>query len=218
MLTAPDWGHWGQMGKAELWQAVALSAGIEPRKTEHFRLNGRTVNEYTHQRTRDDQERTKCELYQSRIDIALSCLGGDLAALSGTRSDASVSLAVFARWATSKGWPLPAAMAAMVETSAPCAVASQPIKTPPGKQHRTKRRTVLLDAEIAMAQSTATDRTDPTSVWNELVKLAEKRFEGKRVGCLLGLDEQAIKYSDGEHVRHFQKRSLHARMKRAQTH
>ena len=189
MLISPDWNHWSQMGKAELWQAVAISAGIEPRKTSHHRLNGRSQNEYINQRTRDDPERTKCALYQSRIDIALSCLGGDLVALSGTRSDASVSLAAFARWAASKGWPLPAEMAAMVETPAPCAAASPPAETQPGKQHVLKRRTELLDAEIRRAKELAIDSSDANSVWSEVCKLAEQK-----TGALIGFSSDGVQY------------------------
>ena len=66
-----------------------------------------------------------------------------------------------------------------------------------------------ITAEIRCAKANAVDAADATSVWAELVKLAEAKF-----GCLLGADEDTIKYQDGEMVLHFKKRSLRERMRR----
>ena len=68
----------------------------------------------------------------------------------------------------------------------------------------------VLSAEISKAQELALDKADPTSVWTELVKLAE----GK-IGCLIGVTDNEIKYQVGGKIRFFTKRSLNERMGRA---
>ncbi|MES2024479.1 MAG: hypothetical protein V4448_02875 [Pseudomonadota bacterium] len=78
--------------------------------------------------------------------------------------------------------------------------------------HKIKNRTQPLDAEIAIAKKTALDSNDPNSVWAELVKMAEKQ-----TGCLLGPDENSIRYQSGDDVKFFKKRSLNERMNRAAT-
>ncbi|MBA4056702.1 MAG: hypothetical protein C0490_18455, partial [Marivirga sp.] len=55
----------------------------------------------------------------------------------------------------------------------------------------------------------ALDPSDTNSVWNELVKMAERKE-----GCLLGLDEKFIKYQSGEEVKFFSKKNLRDRMSR----
>lgn len=83
-------------------------------------------------------------------------------------------------------------------------------RTTPRRQHKVKSHSLApLSAEIKFAKANAVDAADATSVWAELVKLAEIKF-----GCLLGADEDTIKYQDGETVLHFKKRSLRERMRR----
>lgn len=92
----------------------------------------------------------------------------------------------------------------------PCAKLIPPPDMKQSRRHRTVSRSEPpLTAEIKVAKSKAIDCDDATSVWAELVKLAESKF-----GCLLGADEDAIKYQDGEAVLHFKKRSLRERMRR----
>lgn len=89
-------------------------------------------------------------------------------------------------------------------------------RTKPAKKsasHTIKNRIQPLDAEIAKAKETALSKSDPNSVWTELIKMAEKQ-----IGCLLGLDEKDIKYQSGDDVIFFKKRNLHERMKRAAPH
>lgn len=86
-------------------------------------------------------------------------------------------------------------------------------KTTKSVKHTIKNRTQPLNAEILKAKETALDKTDPSSVWTELCKLAEQK-----IGCLLGLDEKDIKYKSGDVVCFFKKRNLNERMKRAATH
>lgn len=78
--------------------------------------------------------------------------------------------------------------------------------------HKIKNRSQILDAEISLAKSKALNIEDVSSVWNELVKLANIK-----TGCLLGLDEKSIKYQDGDEVKFFSKRNLSERMSRAIT-
>lgn len=107
MLRTPDWDHWSQMRKTELWEIVALSCDIEPRSTDHSRINRRGSNEYATDRASYLGGRSPADLYQSRFDIALSWLGVDLIPLSGTRSTASLDITISARWACDKGWLVP---------------------------------------------------------------------------------------------------------------
>ncbi|KQN73064.1 hypothetical protein ASF04_07995 [Duganella sp. Leaf61] len=82
--------------------------------------------------------------------------------------------------------------------------------TQPGRQHRVASLAAApLAAEIKVAKAKAVDSDDATSVWAELVKLSEVKF-----GCLIGADEDTIKYQDGEAVLNFKKRSLRERMRR----
>lgn len=78
--------------------------------------------------------------------------------------------------------------------------------------HKIKNRTHILDAEIMNAKGKALNEADSSSVWNELVKMANNK-----AGCLLGMDEEAIKYQDGDDVKFFKKKNLSDRMSRALT-
>jgi len=78
-------------------------------------------------------------------------------------------------------------------------------------KHRIGNRTAsILDAEIGEAKKLAINPDDKSSVWTELVKMAEKK-----IGCLLGMDGKDIKYQSGDGVLFFKKRSLNERMNRA---
>ena len=80
-------------------------------------------------------------------------------------------------------------------------------------KHRIGNRTAsILDAEIGEAKKLAINPDDKSSVWTELVKMAEKK-----IGCLLGMDGKDIKYQSGDGVLFFKKRSLNERMNRAAT-
>lgn len=80
--------------------------------------------------------------------------------------------------------------------------------------HKIRNRTPsILDAEISQAKKQALNSNDKSSVWAELVKMAENR-----IGCLLGVDGKDIRYQSGEKALFFKKRSLNERMNRAATH
>ncbi|MEJ7805344.1 MAG: hypothetical protein WKG03_05420 [Telluria sp.] len=81
-----------------------------------------------------------------------------------------------------------------------------PMTAPLEKQ---RRRAVLSD-EIAMAMSTATNPHFPNSVFVELIKLAERKY-----GCLVGVDDDVIKYQVGGIVKFFSLQHLRARIDRA---
>ena len=75
---------------------------------------------------------------------------------------------------------------------APSAEASQPSAVPPGNVVRhtiTKGKSVPLGAEVSQARSLALDSDDATTVWGELVKLAEKG-----VGSLIGHSSDGVQY------------------------
>lgn len=76
--------------------------------------------------------------------------------------------------------------------------------------HRLKARASVLDDEIELARTTALNANAAASVFAELVKLAEKRQ-----GCLIGVDDDAVKYQSGVEVKFFTVRHLRARLKRA---
>ncbi len=81
-----------------------------------------------------------------------------------------------------------------------------PLSAPVQKQ---RRRAVMAD-EIAVAVSTATNPQFANSVFVELIKLAEKKY-----GCLVGVDDDVIKYQAGGIVKFFTLKQLRARMERA---
>lgn len=76
--------------------------------------------------------------------------------------------------------------------------------------YRLKARKLILDDEIELARSKALNPNAAASVFTELVKLAEQRE-----GCLIGVDEDAVKYQVGAEVKFFTVRHLRARLKRA---
>jgi hypothetical protein len=76
-------------------------------------------------------------------------------------------------------------------------------------KHKINNRSHILDAEIQEAKKSSLNSKDPGSVWAELVKMAEAKK-----GCLLGLDQNEIKYQSGEKVSFFKLKNLRERMRR----
>lgn len=98
---AADWGKWGQMISAPLWEAVALSMDIEPEKMSpapDFRWGNYPF---------DDAELE----YKKRITIACDHTNeGSLIATrgwGGSKYHNPVKLSIFGAWARSLGWSLP---------------------------------------------------------------------------------------------------------------
>lgn len=76
--------------------------------------------------------------------------------------------------------------------------------------HKLKTKNMPLDAEIATAKTRALDNTSVQSVWDELVKMANKQE-----GCLIGegdLDE--LQYGSRQDPQIFKKKMLGDRMRR----
>lgn len=67
-----------------------------------------------------------------------------------------------------------------------------------------------MDDEIELARTKALNPNAAASVFAELVKMADQQE-----GCLLGVDEDAVKYQIGAEVKFFTVRHLRARLKRA---
>lgn len=87
---------------------------------------------------------------------------------------------------------------------------AKPPTTPAVTTHKIQTRVKPLDAEIKIAKGRALDKTNTQSVWDELVKMADKQE-----GCLLGqgnLDE--IKYGSSADTKIFMKRRLGDRLNR----
>jgi len=82
--------------------------------------------------------------------------------------------------------------------------------------HTLRNRINILDAEINLAKDMALDKSDPSSVWSELIKMAGKQDINQK-GCLIGLDENYIKYFNGDEVKFFSKKNLSDRMARKLT-
>lgn len=76
-------------------------------------------------------------------------------------------------------------------------------------QHRIARRSHALSPEIETAVENSSEPEDVHLVWVELCKLAEKG-----VGCLIGIDEDQIKYRSSEGVGFFSKKNLRDRLRR----
>lgn len=136
-LKAPDWSAWQRVPSAELWEAVALSCGIEPICVVGW-MEPRPIS---------------CEPlseFLARLRQAVACLqvnGGSLPCqLGATRPQQSrVNLGDFRAWANSEGWQLP--------ESFPNFIARRPQEE--SAQERGRRLALLVDAEIAKGASKA---------------------------------------------------------------
>lgn len=78
------------------------------------------------------------------------------------------------------------------------------------KIHSIKSRQVVLDDEIAFAQKAALSPNCATSVFCELVKLAEKQY-----GCLISVVDGEVKYQASGVIKFLSVRSLRKRLARA---
>lgn len=75
--------------------------------------------------------------------------------------------------------------------------------------HKLKTKNMPLDAEIATAKTRALDKTNVQSVWDELVKMANKQE-----GCLIGEgDLNELQYGSRQAPEIFKKRQLTDRMR-----
>lgn len=105
MIQRPDWTHWTQMPHAELWECVALSCDIEPRKTDMHNLGLYGIDaRAAKQKASYDDHKIRVETYQSRVDIAVARLNsGDqlqtIDVLPGDPRKWHVSLPEFVQWA-----------------------------------------------------------------------------------------------------------------------
>ncbi len=117
MITTPEWEHWRQMPHAALWEYVAISCEIEPRKTSHDRLTVRGFNEYIYEHPSSSYERKQCERYQSRIAIAVAHLEAEnlrpVSQIVNPPYRTKVTLDGFLLWITGMNWSLHYAMKKM---------------------------------------------------------------------------------------------------------
>ncbi len=113
---APNWAKWRHIPKPTVWQAVALSLGIDPDKVIYSR-DGRRVGK--------DLFLESLE-FKDRIDIACANLGhpGGIVSNSiimvgrgGTTLGCEVSLPQFAEWAMRIRWKIPSELVALAETA-----------------------------------------------------------------------------------------------------
>lgn len=75
--------------------------------------------------------------------------------------------------------------------------------------HKIKTKDMPLDAEIAIAKSSALDKTNVQSVWDELVKMASRQD-----GCLIGEgDLNELQYGSRQDPKIFTKKQLTDRMR-----
>lgn len=80
---------------------------------------------------------------------------------------------------------------------------------PNATSHKLKNRNQPLDAEIKVAQKNALDPNDVHSVFTELIKMAENK-----IGCLLGVQGDAIKYRGASSNQTLTKDALSKRLNR----
>jgi hypothetical protein len=101
----PDWEHWLQIRKAYLWQLVALSCGIDPKRLEYKPAPaGQPI--YTEVRGSVGTE------FGKRLEIAIGHLGVDggldtVQSGIGNREASEVLLESFVAWAKQMDWDLP---------------------------------------------------------------------------------------------------------------
>ena len=102
----PDWEMWQSMPTARLWEAVALSLGVDPVEA-----------------ARDAYLPQHCSDYPKRLRIAEAHLaaGTALRLVSGALDTptATVRLPEFGAWARSVGWALPAAFPCSAQKAEP---------------------------------------------------------------------------------------------------
>lgn len=197
---APDWDFWRAMRKVDDRQACALSLNIEPDSSLAF-----------------PTEKLK-EEFDKRIRLLRSNINDHKIFTPQMTKHSGLGLgelylSEFAAWGLSLGWDdMPQELKTIAPSPAVAPGEVLPATATITTTHKIKNRTQPLDAEIAMAKKTALDSNDPNSVWAELIKMAEKQ-----IGCLLGPDENSIRYQSGDDVKFFKKRSLNERMNRAAT-
>lgn len=136
-LKAPKWSAWERVPNMELWEAVALSCGIEPICVVGWIEHRPITNE-------------SLDKFQSKLRQAVAALqinDGKLPCQSSPTlpQKARVDLGDFRSWAVSEGWLLPEQF--------PMATAKRPQAESP--QERGRRIVTLVDAEIANGASKA---------------------------------------------------------------
>jgi hypothetical protein len=87
---------------------------------------------------------------------------------------------------------------------------SESLNLPKSVKHKSISRAHELTSEIAEAKRRALNQNDTHSVWAELVKMAESKE-----GCLLGVEDDELRYQARENVDFFKKKNLRHRLRRA---
>lgn len=97
----PKWRIWANIPKVRVWEAIALSLGIEPTGVTQHKTRGA------------DRWLTEPQEFKDRINVATQNAGGALAIVECGRServDSLIRLDQFCDWAMSIGWSLPPEM------------------------------------------------------------------------------------------------------------
>lgn len=229
-MTKPNWSVWLLMPDVKVWEACALSIGIEPSSMEgeefHWMDDSGTGPKFTSETFPNHEVENK---YKDRLKL----LGANLTdrdyfsagviAYGKGAGLCSVRLDEFANWATSKAkWlDLPPELARLVfnktnsNSKAPGEALINTNKQASATKAISKEKPIRdtdLTAEILKARSIAEDPTNAASVWTELKKMA---LEGK--GLFTGLvDEQGLHYerSSDNAAATLNKSALSRRLKR----
>ena len=193
------------MERVETWEAAALSFNLEP-----CRIDRNKNSSFPDDKTYDLFVR-----FWRAVEVApWRALG---------RNQLGVCLPSFAEWSISKGMDIPAELASMArpieapEVPAPEPVVSILVPMPvrahsSGAIHRIQTKDNLMKPVIELAKQTAIDSASPSSVWAELVKLAE---DDKRPAPLLGfVDGEGVKYQGQDGPTFFTSKNLRDRMRR----
>jgi hypothetical protein len=133
VIKLPEWNHWRQMPHAELWECVALSCGIEPRKTDASNLGPYGIDA-RYAGPSYSYDRRAVESYQSRIDIASAHLNSNgllrpIGGLQGRPRERRLLLPAFVRWAVSMGWEMPVELCAIGKAAESVDDAHDPLPT-----------------------------------------------------------------------------------------
>lgn len=110
-----DWDYWKQIPRTDLYSAVQLSFGIDPRDEGDIRSD--KINPCENSKTMPEEQ------LKERHEIAKKNLYHGLDVEStGSLSDSGffeISLAKFATWALRKGWDIPQQLAEMAKHAQP---------------------------------------------------------------------------------------------------
>lgn len=215
-VKLPKWDYWRHMPTVAPWEACALALNIEPDSVD-YRPESWDGQPETWRGFPSD------EIGDHFIKLLQLLNANQFEKQHFTENFAmGVRLSEFAAWCANvvrdlTDGDIPQELAALAVEKLPEATgegsesgdAAKGEAVPAITTHKLKTKNMPLDAEIATAKSRALDKTNVQSVWDELVKMANKQE-----GCLIGEgDLNELQYGSRQDPQIFTKKMLTDRMR-----